>query len=193
MGVSATCDHCAPTSKWDGAIVSFRPNGSDLRLYASRIRAPVGLAYLPGTERSVRQHEPAGQPRRPDARTTGCAIVQEGQDWRFPACYGQGGPACAGRSKAGRRARQTRGRRRHRDSRPASSGRASVPRRSWPSGTWRRFYGSPSRRPAPAIEGTVTPFLTGIRNPLALAIAPDRSLLVGDWATGKIYRIAPAS
>jgi hypothetical protein len=39
----------------------------------------------------------------------------------------------------------------------------------------------------------VTPFLTGLENPLALVLAPDRSLLVGDWGTGRIYRIAPAS
>ena len=24
------------------------------------------------------------------------AEVRQGQDWRFPGCYGQGGPACAG-------------------------------------------------------------------------------------------------
>jgi hypothetical protein len=40
-------------------------------------------------------------------------------------------------------------------------------------------------------RGTVSPFLAGIRHPLAVALAPDHSLLVGDWATGRIYRIAP--
>jgi len=49
MGITATCDHCVPTSKWSGSIVSFRSDGSDLRLYAARIRAPVGLDYFPGT------------------------------------------------------------------------------------------------------------------------------------------------
>jgi hypothetical protein len=38
--------------------------------------------------------------------------------------------------------------------------------------------------------GTATPFLTGIRNPLALATTSDGALLVGDWGTGRIYRIA---
>jgi glucose/arabinose dehydrogenase len=42
-------------------------------------------------------------------------------------------------------------------------------------------------------RGTVTPFLSGIRNPIALALAPDGSLLVGDWATGTIYRVASGS
>jgi glucose/arabinose dehydrogenase len=35
------------------------------------------------------------------------------------------------------------------------------------------------------------PFLTGIRNPLALATTRDGALLVGDWGTGTIYRVAP--
>jgi glucose/arabinose dehydrogenase len=34
------------------------------------------------------------------------------------------------------------------------------------------------------------PLLTGVRNPLALATAPDGALFVGDWGTGRIYRIA---
>jgi glucose/arabinose dehydrogenase len=41
--------------------------------------------------------------------------------------------------------------------------------------------------------GAVEPFLTGIPNPLAVALAPDGSLLVGDWDSGTIYRITRAS
>jgi hypothetical protein len=40
-------------------------------------------------------------------------------------------------------------------------------------------------------SGSVEPFLTGIRDPLAVAVAPDHTLLVSDWATGTIYRVAP--
>src|SRR5207244_10967384 len=49
MGISASCDHCVPSSRWSAAVVSFRPDGSDLRVVASGIRAPFGLAYKPGT------------------------------------------------------------------------------------------------------------------------------------------------
>ena len=55
MGISATCDHCVPPSKWSGAIVSFRPDGSGLALVASHVRAPYGLAYLPGTSTCSRR------------------------------------------------------------------------------------------------------------------------------------------
>ncbi len=49
LGITAPCDHCAPTSEYSGAILSFAPDGTALHLYASGIRAPVGLTYLPGT------------------------------------------------------------------------------------------------------------------------------------------------
>lgn len=191
MGVSATCDHCTPTSKWSGSIVSFRPNGSDLRLYASRIRAPVGLAYLPGTDSlfvSMNQRDDLG------AATPGdwLSIVQEGQDWRFPGCYGQGGPVCAGVPK------------------PVAvlDPHAAVGGIAFATGQLGAGMGTSAlvaewnkakiqrvalTKTGSGYEGTVTPFLVGIRNPLALAFAPDRSLLVGDWATGTIYRIVPRS
>ena len=49
MGVSASCDHCAPVSKWSGSIVEFDTSGEGLRLVARRLRAPFGLAFYPGT------------------------------------------------------------------------------------------------------------------------------------------------
>ena len=38
--------------------------------------------------------------------------------------------------------------------------------------------------------GTVSPFLTGIKNPVAVALMAGNAILVGDWTTGTIYRIA---
>ena len=38
--------------------------------------------------------------------------------------------------------------------------------------------------------GTRAPFLTGFKSPLPLLTTRDHALLVGDWATGKVYRIA---
>ena len=47
-------------------------------------------------------------------------------------------------------------------------------------------------RTGPTYQGSVSPLLTGIHNPLAVALAGDGSLLVGDWSTGIIYRISRA-
>jgi glucose/arabinose dehydrogenase len=190
MGISATCDHCAPKSKWSGSIVSFRPDGSDLRLYASRIRAPVGLIYFPGRSDlfvSMNQRDDLG------AATPGdwLASVKEGQDWRFPECYGQGDSACDGVPKpiavldkhgaVGGIAITT--------GQLGTNVGTSALVAEWQSA---KVMQVALTKAGSGYQGTVKPFLTGMRNPLALTIAPDRSLLAGDWATGKIYRIAPA-
>ena len=49
LGISAPCDHCTPASELSGAVVSFLPDGTDLQVDASGIRAPIGLAYFPDT------------------------------------------------------------------------------------------------------------------------------------------------
>jgi glucose/arabinose dehydrogenase len=190
MGVTATCDHCTPKSKWSGSIVSFRPDGSDLRLFASRIRAPVGLAYYPGTSDllvTMNQRDDLG------ARTPGdwLALVKEGQDWGFPDCYGQGGSACAGVPAPIARL----------DKHAAVGGLAIVTGQLGPAvGTsaavaeWEtgRVQAVSLTRTGSTYEGSVSPLLTGIHNPLAVALAGDGSLLVGDWSTGTIYRIGRA-
>jgi glucose/arabinose dehydrogenase len=42
MGISASCDHCKPRSRWSATIVSFRTDGSDLRVDARGVRAAFG-------------------------------------------------------------------------------------------------------------------------------------------------------
>jgi hypothetical protein len=95
MGISDTRDHCEPASTWSATVVSFRPDGSDLHVDASGIRARVGLAFYPQTPDlfvTMNQRDDLG------ARAPGDwpAVVRQAQEWGFPGCYGQGGPACAG-------------------------------------------------------------------------------------------------
>jgi glucose/arabinose dehydrogenase len=187
MGITASCDNCLPKSRWSAAIVSFRPDGSGLRLYAGRIRAPVGLAYVPGTRDllvTMNQRDDLG------AATPGdwLALVRQGQSWGFPGCYGQGGADCRGvpqpiavldkHAAVGDLEILT-------GQLGLSGTSAIVP--EWQSSKVQRVLLS---RAGSGYTGSVTPFLTGIQNPLALTLAPDSSLLVGDWATGMIYRVA---
>jgi glucose/arabinose dehydrogenase len=191
MGITATCDHCTPSSKLSGSIVSFRANGSDLRLYAARIRAPFGLAYLPGTSDlfvTMNQQDNLG------ARTPGdwLAVVREGQSWGFPNCYGQGGAACVGvpapiavldkHAAVGGVAIVT-------GQLGATVGTSAIVP-EWEQSKVQRVA---LTKEGSHYTGTVTPLLTGIRNPLAIVLAAKRSLLIGDWATGTIYRIEPSS
>lgn len=182
MGITATCDHCTPASKYSGSIVSFRTDGTGLRLYAARIRAPFGLAYYPGTTElfvTMNQRDDL------DARTPGdwLALVRPGENWRFPGCYGQGGSACAGVPQ------------------PVAvlDPHAAAGSVVFPTGAqalvsqWNvpKVQKVALRRVGRGFRGTVAPFLAGLEHPLALVLAPGQSLLVGDWGTGRIYRIAP--
>lgn len=191
MGITATCDHCTPSSRYSGSIVSFRPNGSGLQLYASRIRAPFGLAYMPGTSDlfvSMNQQDDLGK------RTPGdwLTLVRDGEDWRFPGCYGQGGSSCAGvpnptavldpHAAVGGVAIAT-------GQLGARVGTAAIVP-EWQRGTVEQVA---LRKSASGYEASVTPLLTGIKNPLAVTLAPEGSLLVGDWATGTIYRLTAQS
>ena len=95
MSIASACDHCTTTSRYSASIISFDPSGANVTTYVSRIRAVFGLAFYPGTSTllaSMNQRDDLGAKTPGDA----LAVVRPGQDWRFPACYGQGGSACAG-------------------------------------------------------------------------------------------------
>lgn len=171
MAVSAPCDHCATSPRYSAAIVSFALDGSDLRVVASGIRAAYGLASSGGTlYASLNQRDDLG------SRTPGdwVAVVEEGQDWGFPACYGQGGRACEGvPSPLGVLHPH------------AAAGGLAVRGGDVLVAEW--MYGTVMR--VPVGGGGATPYLTGLTHPLPVAVAPDGALLVGDWETGIVYRI----
>jgi glucose/arabinose dehydrogenase len=189
MGISAACDHCVSHSRWSGTIVSFRPDGSGVRLYAAGIRAPFGVAYDKAAGAlltSMNQRDDLG------AKTPGdwLALVREGQDWRFPGCYGQGGSACSGVPAPLAVL----------DKHAAAGGVAIVSGQlgsalghvalvtEWERGV---VLGVSLRRSgAGYASGRAMPLLTGFANPLPLAVAPGGALLVGDWKRGTVYRIA---
>ncbi len=190
LGVSAPCDACTPTTEDAAAVLSFLPDGSDLQVVASGIRAPVGLAYDPGTDDlfvTMNQRDDLGDATPGDW----LSVVRSGQAWGFPDCYGQGGSALRGRAVTGRGARQARGgqRRRHRDRRPRGIGPPSALVAEWATGVVLRVALEQS---GSTWTGTVEPFLTGLTQPVPVISAPDGAVLVGDWGTGTIYRIAAA-
>ena len=189
MGISATCDHCRSTSIWSGTIVSFRPDGSDVRIYAKGIRAPFGLVRDPGSGAlivSMNQRDDLG------ARTPGdwLAVVRAGEDWRFPGCYGQSVSACQGVPKPLAVL----------DKHAAAGGVAIV---SGQLGTavghvalvsewqWGKVLLAPLRRSGAGYASAKPSVLvSGFEHPLPLAVSAGGALLVGDWGSGKIYRIA---
>jgi glucose/arabinose dehydrogenase len=187
LGVTANCDHCTPKSRWAGSIVSFRTDGSDLRLYARRIRAPYGLEFFPGTSdlfASMNQRDDLGAKTPGDA----LAVVRAGQDWKFPACYDQGGAACAGvpavlatldkHAAAGGVAIAT--------GQLGSAIGTSALVSEWELG---KVLGVPLTAQGTR-AGKPTTVLTGFKSPLPLLLTAGKALFVGDWTTGRIYRIS---
>jgi len=188
MGISAPCDHCVPASKWSAAVVSFRPDGSDLRVDARGIRAPVGLIYYPRSSDlfvTINQRDDLG------AATPGdwLAVVRPGQAWGFPACYGQGGAPCAGTPQPTAVL----------DKHAAVIGVAIVTGQlgptvgtaaivaEWAVGKVQQVALSAS---SSGYTAHVSALLAGLKNPVPVALAADGSLLVGDWGTGIVYRVA---
>ena len=192
MSITAACDHCVSHSRWSGTIVSFRPDGSGVRVYASAIRAPFGVVYDKSTGAlltSMNQRDDLG------AKTPGdwLALVREGQNWRFPGCYGQGGSACRGVPAPLAVL----------DKHAAAGGVAIVSGQlgsavgdvalvtEWERGS---VLSVPLRRSgAGYASARARSLLTGFKNPLPLAVASDGALFVGDWTRGIVYRIARKS
>ena len=119
-------------------------------------------------------------------------VVADGQSWGFPDCYGQGGSACACTPSPVAVL----------DAHAAVSGVAIVTGQlgaavgtaavvaEWSTGT---LLSVPLDPAAPATQSTASTFVTGIGKPVAVAIGADGALYAGDWASGTIYRITPAT
>jgi glucose/arabinose dehydrogenase len=185
LGVSAACDACAPTTPEAAAVLSFLPDGSDLKIEARGIRAPVGLAFDAAGGAlyvTMNQRDDLGDTTPGDW----LAIVRGGQNWGFPGCYGQGGTACAGAPTPVAVL----------DAHAAVAGVAIVNGElgsavghvalvaEWALGKVQLV------RLESAGSSPVQPFLTGVQSPVAVVLGPDHALYVGDWATGSIYQIA---
>jgi glucose/arabinose dehydrogenase len=148
----------------------------------------VGLAFHPRTGDlfvTMNQRDDLG------VETPGdwLAVVGQGQAWGFPDCYGQGGTACMGVPEPTAVL----------DTHAAVSGVAIVTGQlgstvgtcavvaEWAAGKVLRVT-----LDRPTDTATVAPFLTGLENPVPVALASDGALLVGDWTTGTVYRISPS-
>jgi glucose/arabinose dehydrogenase len=192
MGIAAACDHCTTRSRYSGTIISFNADGSGVETYAAHVRAAFGLAFYPGTSTllaSMNQRDDLGSKTPGDV----LAVVRPGDDWRFPACYDQGGTACAGvpavlatldkHAAAGGVAVATGGL-------GQTIGTAALVS-EWELG---KVLAVSLRTSGPAVTGSSPrTVLTGFKSPLPLLATSAGALYVGDWTTGRIYRIARAS
>ena len=191
MGISAASNNAVGSSLWSASVVSFRPDGSDLRVEATGIRAPVGLAWYPGASDlfvTMNQRDDLGDATPGDW----LAVVGPGQDWQFPDCYGQDGSACDDAPSPVAVL----------DKHAAVSGVAIVTGQlgssvgnaaiiaEWATGKVLRV---PLEKGSSGYASTAaSTFLARLQNPVAVALGPDGALYVGDWTSGTVYRIGAA-
>jgi glucose/arabinose dehydrogenase len=187
VGISAACDACTSTDAYSASVVSFLPDGTDLQLYASDIRAPIGLAFLPGTSDlfvTMNQRDDLG------TKTPGdwLAVVKAGESWGFPEYYGQTGARWSSLPEPVAEL----------DEHAAVSGVAIVTGQlgasvgtgavvaEWVTGKVKLVRLTASDD---GYTGTTVSFLSGFANPVPVMLDAHGALFVGDWTRGKIYRI----
>ena len=198
LGVGSQTDAGPPTRRLAASVISFNPDGSDVTLEARGLRNPYGLAFLPDGRTlalSDQGRDDLGLDEPPEELnlldTKGRAI-----DFGHPRCYGQGGRACAGSRRAHVRM-------------PAHSAAAgvAVSERFGALGpsVFVALYGStfdkpptggeivriPLRRGVPARRAVRFARKVGPKEPLGLAIGPDRRLYATLHTSGRVVAISP--
>ncbi len=188
VGISAPCNACTPTDTYSASIVSFLPDGSDLQVFASDIRAPIGLAFYPGTSDlfvTMNQRDDLG------TKTPGdwLAVVRVGESWGFPSYYGQGGAkystmptpiATLDRHAAVSGVALVTGQL------GSSVGTGAVVA-EWVTGKVKLVRLTAT---GDGYKGTTVSFLSGFENPVPVMLDGHGALFVGDWTSGKVYRIS---
>jgi glucose/arabinose dehydrogenase len=98
LGVGAEQDAQAGGHVTSGTVVSFRADGSALRIEARGLRGPFGLAFVPGTASLLVTddgRDDLGPARPPDELDLVRDVTRAAPDFGFPGCEDAGGPVCA--------------------------------------------------------------------------------------------------
>jgi len=181
LGSGSTCDACVERDPRSAAILSFRPDGSDLRVVARGLRNPYGLVFVGRRLYATvngRDDLGDGEPAETVVR------VRPGADYGWPSCWASyalrrltGG--CGGVTPPVAYLEP------HSSADGIASWRGDLFVAEW--GEYlSRAHG---RRLVRIHRGRATTFATGFDHPLALATAPAGELLVADWGRGVIYAI----
>jgi putative membrane-bound dehydrogenase-like protein len=99
MGLGSTCDACAEDSPLSGSILRFKPDGSDLSVFASGFRNPYDVAFNAAGDLFATDNgrDALGN----DIPLEELNHVRAGLDYGWPDCWeGNTDPACADKAGA---------------------------------------------------------------------------------------------
>ena len=200
-GSGSTCDACRERSARSATILSLRPDGSNLRVYARGLRNPYGLAFQPGTGRlyaTVNGQDEIGTARDPEPAEM-VAAVRRGAFYGWPGCWPNARTLrlsghCRGVTRPSA----------YLEPHSSADGIAFYTGRAFPRGyrgnlfvaEWGEYLHAHFGRRVVRVElrpnGTarrVSVFASGFAHPLALLVDHRGGLLVADWGRGTVYRI----
>ena len=181
LGSGSTCDSCKETDRRSAAILSFRPDGSDLRVVASGLRNPYGLVFAGRTLYATVN----GKDKLGDSEPAEMVVrVAAGATFGWPDCWPSYAlerliGACSGVSRPVA----------YLDPHSSADGIASWRGDLFVAEWGEYLHHNHGRRLVRISRGHVTTFATGFDHPLALAVDPSGGLLVADWGRGVIYEI----
>jgi glucose/arabinose dehydrogenase len=200
VGVGSVANARRGRSRRSGSVLSFLPSGRGLRAEARGFRNPYGLAFVPGTRHllvSDNGRDDLGLFRPPDELNLVDTARRGSAHFGFPACYGQGGRACARTMPALVRLAPH-----------AAAGAVAVGRRfgryglsAFVAENGSSFSGNPTgndvvrislRRRGRGYRAVVHRFARGFgrHDPLGAAIGPDGALYVTLYRSARIVRFS---
>ncbi len=188
LGVGSTCDVCRERDPRSATILSFRPDGGDVRIVARGLRNPYGLAFdargrLWASDEG--RDQPEGVPEELNR-------IERGRHYGWPSCWGRGGGSgCRGTAPASVVL----------EPHSAATG-VTFAGDGWGRGYrgdafvahWGTYVGREHGRYVSRIRFTprgpkVSRFATGLEHPIATLFTPRGALLVADFGTGRIWSI----
>lgn len=193
VGSGSTCDVCRERDRRSAAILSVRPDGSDLRVVARGLRNPFGLAFQPGTGRLFATVN--GQDDLGAEPAEALVWVRAGEDYGWPRCW----PSFARRRLLGS-CRGVAEPAAYLEPRSGAGGIAfSKNGRTAYVALWGQYCCRTHGRTLVAVElgedGRTEGqrvLARGFAHPLAVVRDRRGALYVSDWGRGTIYRLRPS-
>lgn len=181
LGSGSTCDACVERDRRSAAILSFRTDGSDLRVVASGLRNPYGLVFAGKTlyatvngRDKLGENEPAEMVVR----------IQPGANYGWPDCWPSYVLRKLNGSCGGVTAPVA-----YLEPHSSADGIAYWHGALFVAEWGEYLHANHGRYVVRVSRGRSTKFATGFDHPLAVLAGPSGDLLVADWGRGTIYAI----